>query len=112
MKKILISLFLIINSVYGIDTNIYYNNSMFHSTLKAMQKNKIMQKNNNVSYHNNIIDKYENKENIPEFVIKKNKEIILYRRGSFKIIEKDYIIKNPSSWITILVKEKKVWEDE
>lgn len=103
-KKISLMLMVLSTCVYALDE------SSIKNTIETLKNKEKVERTNQILEKNKIQEKYTFKTNLPQFQVKENKEIHLYVRDTYKILENDYVVKTPSQWVTILVKERNIWE--
>lgn len=75
----------------------------------AHQKQAIQLEKNLTQQWNNRIQSIEESKRT-NFTIKSPKQLDLWVRGSFTIIENDYVVKNAPTWKKILIKQKNIWD--
>lgn len=84
-------------------------NSKIDQLLIDLKADDKKNENNKIYSINKFINEVE-KEKTDNFLVKEPKVIDIYVRGSYTIIENDYVIKNRPLWKKVLIKNKFEWE--
>jgi len=117
MKKyflVMVALLLSINLFAGDNSNW---DKVFVNNLKILKKetiNKIEREklkiNKSILYKENLLKDIIAKQNLPEYIFRRPKEIQVFVRKDFHIINNKFIVLDKAGWKTIIVKAKQEWE--
>ena len=78
-------------------------------TIHKIKTAKTKQSNNLIYKLNSRIKEIESSKKT-KFIINNPKEVDIWLRESYTVLEDDYVIKNAPVWKKILIKQKNVWD--
>lgn len=100
----------------GLETDDYkefnYEEELSSKIKKVLTDVKQLHLKNRESYisrENQIIKDIEDKQRV-RFILKDYKKLDIYVRENYTIINNNYILKNPSGWRRVLIKQTNIWE--
>ena len=100
-----------VRSTYGNTHTFQQQNwkDVYDNELNEVLSRRAAQEENYISNFNDRIDAIEQQKRT-SFNLVKDREIDIYVRESYTILENDYVIKNAPVWKKVLIKPKQAWE--
>lgn len=115
-KTILALSLLTATSVMALDTDDYTEfdyqeelSSQIHKVLTDVKQLHLKNRESYISRENKTIRDIEDKQRV-KFILKDYKKLDVFVRENYTIIDEDYVLKNPSGWRRVLIKQTNIWE--